>query len=106
MIEIFRWDDRGTVGALSTSQAISIVIVIGGILLFLTGRKRVKEEEPAAERKAAETEAAEEPVAERKTAETEAAEETAAESETAEETAAESETAEESDTGKNGEESK
>ena len=81
VIEIFRWDDRGTVGALSTSQAISIVIVIGGILLFLTGRKRVKAEEPAAERKAAETEAAEEPVAERKTAE-------------------------ETDTGKNGEESK
>lgn len=37
-IEFFRWDDRGTVGALSTSQAISILIVIGAMALFYRNR--------------------------------------------------------------------
>lgn len=40
IIEIFRSDDRGAIGVLSTSQAISIVIVVGGILLFVRNRKR------------------------------------------------------------------
>lgn len=39
IIEIFRSDDRGAIGVLSTSQAISIVIVVGGILLFLRNKR-------------------------------------------------------------------
>ena len=42
VIEIFRSDDRGVIGVLSTSQAISIVIVIGAVLLFIWNRKRVQ----------------------------------------------------------------
>lgn len=62
IIEFFRWDDRGTIGALSTSQAISIVIVIGAVVLFISNRKRVKPVvgEDVAEEAAAEEEAAEE----------------------------------------------
>ena len=41
-IEFLRWDDRGTLGALSTSQAISIVIVAGSFLLFWYNRKKNK----------------------------------------------------------------
>lgn len=44
VIELFRSDDRGAIGALSTSQAISIVIVLGAVLLFVRNRKRAKEE--------------------------------------------------------------
>lgn len=40
VIEIFRSDDRGAVGVLSTSQAISIVIVIGAFVLFACNRRR------------------------------------------------------------------
>lgn len=40
VIEFFRSDDRGAIGVLSTSQAISIVIVIGALLLFGWNRKR------------------------------------------------------------------
>lgn len=40
IIEFFRSDDRGAIGVLSTSQAISIVIVIGALLLFGWNRKR------------------------------------------------------------------
>ncbi len=38
IIEFFRWDDRGAVGALSTSQLISIFIVAGAFLLFIRNR--------------------------------------------------------------------
>lgn len=41
-IELLRSDNRGTVGALSTSQAISIVIVAGAVVLFAANRKREK----------------------------------------------------------------
>lgn len=34
LVEFLRSDDRGSVGFLSTSQFISIGIVLGGILLF------------------------------------------------------------------------
>ena len=61
---LFRWDARGSIGALSTTQAISIVIVIGAVVLFISNRKRVKPvvgedvaEEAAAEEEAAEKEA-------------------------------------------------
>ena len=40
IIEFFRNDDRGAIGFLSTSQAISIVIVIGAGVLFWRNRKR------------------------------------------------------------------
>lgn len=40
VLEFFRSDDRGTVGILSTSQAISIAVVIGAVLLFVWNRKR------------------------------------------------------------------
>lgn len=39
-IEFLRSDDRGAIGVLSTSQAISVVIVIGAVLLFVRNRKR------------------------------------------------------------------
>lgn len=39
-IEFLRFDDRGTVGALSTSQFISVFIVAGSIALFIRNRKR------------------------------------------------------------------
>lgn len=39
-IEYLRNDDRGAIGVLSTSQMISIVIVVGGILLFFLNKKR------------------------------------------------------------------
>lgn len=42
IIEYFRSDDRGGVGALSTSQIISIVIVLGSFILFACNRKRDK----------------------------------------------------------------
>ena len=47
VLEFFRSDDRGEVGALSTSQAISLVIVAGAFLLFAWNRKRqgVQEQE-------------------------------------------------------------
>lgn len=41
-IELLRSDNRGTVGVFSTSQAISIVIVAGAVLLFLSDRKNTK----------------------------------------------------------------
>lgn len=44
-IEILRSDNRGTVGALSTSQAISIVIIAGSVLLFVTNKMRDKKKE-------------------------------------------------------------
>lgn len=40
LIEFLRSDDRGAVGFLSTSQLISIFIVIGAVLLFMSNRKR------------------------------------------------------------------
>lgn len=42
VIEFFRSDDRGTVGVLSTSQAISVVIVIGAVVLSGWNRKRMQ----------------------------------------------------------------
>lgn len=39
-IEFFRSDDRGVVGSLSTSQFISIFIVIAAIVMFLFNRRR------------------------------------------------------------------
>lgn len=48
-IEFLRSDDRGAIGFLSTSQAISIVILIGAVLLFARNRKAgEKEKEEAA----------------------------------------------------------
>lgn len=44
-IEILRSDNRGTVGVLSTSQAISIVIIVGSVLLFVTNKMRDKRKE-------------------------------------------------------------
>lgn len=41
-IEILRSDNRGTVGALSTSQAISIVIIAGSVVLFARNKMRDK----------------------------------------------------------------
>lgn len=40
ILEFFRADDRGGVAGLSTSQAISLVIVAGAFLLFAWNRKR------------------------------------------------------------------
>jgi len=40
VIEFFRNDSRGSVGALSTSQLISIFIVLGAILLYYVNNKR------------------------------------------------------------------
>ena len=51
VIEFFRWDDRGTVGVLSTSQAISIVIVIGALALFYRNRKAGESGRKVAEEK-------------------------------------------------------
>jgi hypothetical protein len=34
-IEFFRRDDRGAVGTISTSQFISIFVILGGVALFL-----------------------------------------------------------------------
>lgn len=51
VIEFFRFDDRGGVGVLSTSQLISVFIVIGAVLLFMSNRRRgtlVPSEEAAA----------------------------------------------------------
>lgn len=42
VLEFFRFDHRGTVGALSTSQFISLFIVAGSVLLFVCNRKRGK----------------------------------------------------------------
>ena len=42
IIEFFRSDERGAVGAISTSQCISIGIVIGAIVLFICNGKRAK----------------------------------------------------------------
>lgn len=42
LIEYLRNDDRGAVGILSTSQAISIVIVAGAVLLFYFNKKRAE----------------------------------------------------------------
>lgn len=42
VLEFFRWDERGSVGALSTSQAISLVIVAGAFLLFWRNRTRAE----------------------------------------------------------------
>ena len=39
-IELLRNDERGAVGILSTSQFISVIIVIGAVLLFYLNRKR------------------------------------------------------------------
>ncbi len=41
-VEILRNDSRGSVGQLSTSQFISIFIVLGGIILFAINNKRAK----------------------------------------------------------------
>lgn len=41
-VEILRNDSRGSVGQLSTSQFISIFIVLGGIVLFAVNNKRAK----------------------------------------------------------------
>lgn len=40
VIEFFRSDNRGSVGALSTSQFVSVFIVAGSIALFVFNRKR------------------------------------------------------------------
>lgn len=45
VLEFFRSDDRGAIGVLSTSQAISIVIMAGSILLFWSNRRREKQAE-------------------------------------------------------------
>ena len=56
-IEILRNDDRGALGTLSTSQFISIFIILGGILLFYLNKKRdEKTEVPVDETKEKETE--------------------------------------------------
>ena len=72
IIEFFRSDDRGTVGALSTSQFIGIFIVLAGVILLTLIRKGIivsRETIRAAEKEAetepeAETEAKTEPEAE------------------------------------------
>lgn len=43
LIEFLRDDYRGAVGALSTSQFISLFIVLGGIVLFIFNRRNIKE---------------------------------------------------------------
>ncbi len=43
LIEFLRDDYRGAVGALSTSQFISLFIVLGGIVLFVFNRRNIKE---------------------------------------------------------------
>ncbi len=43
LIEFLRDDYRGSVGALSTSQFISLFIVLGGIVLFVFNRRNIKE---------------------------------------------------------------
>lgn len=43
LIEFLRNDYRGAVGALSTSQFISLFIVLGGIVLFVFNRRNIKE---------------------------------------------------------------
>lgn len=43
-LEFLRRDERGAIGVLSTSQAISIVIVAGAILLFVRNQKHKKKE--------------------------------------------------------------
>jgi len=48
LIEILRNDDRGALGALSTSQFISIFIILGGILLFHLNKRR-DEKKPVVE---------------------------------------------------------
>lgn len=45
ILEFFRSDDRGEVGLLSTSQAISLVIVAGAFVLFGWNRKRQEVQE-------------------------------------------------------------
>ena len=49
LIEFLRNDDRGAVGALSTSQTISIVIVAGSLLLFYFNKKRAEKMQKAAD---------------------------------------------------------
>lgn len=43
LIEFLRDDYRGAVGALSTSQFISLFIVLGGIVLFVFNRRNIKD---------------------------------------------------------------
>ncbi len=45
VIEIFRGDPRGSIGALSTSQVISIVLIICGIVLFARLKNKPKKTE-------------------------------------------------------------
>lgn len=49
IIEFFRADERGAVGALSTSQFISIFILIAGIVILILSRRWKKEALPDAE---------------------------------------------------------
>ena len=50
VLEFFRGDPRGNVGALSTSQFIAIFMLIAGIAIFVgCGRKKDSEAEAAAE---------------------------------------------------------
>lgn len=44
LVEFFRSDDRGAVGILSTSQLISIAIIIGAVILFVRNYKCGKKE--------------------------------------------------------------
>lgn len=50
IIEFYRDDYRGNVGALSTSQFISLFIFVGGVVLLILCRKWQYEEEPALEK--------------------------------------------------------
>lgn len=50
IIEFYRDDYRGNVGALSTSQFISLFIFVGGVVLLVLCRKWQHEEEPALEK--------------------------------------------------------
>lgn len=50
IIEFYRDDYRGNVGALSTSQFISLFIFVGGVALLILCRKWQHEEEPAPEK--------------------------------------------------------
>lgn len=52
IIEIFREDDRGAVGFMSTSQFISIFIVAAGVAILLLGRRKDKGTGKASEDKA------------------------------------------------------
>lgn len=63
IIEFYRDDYRGNVGALSTSQFISLFIFVGGVMLLILCRKWQREEAPAPEKVEPEKilEAAEEP---------------------------------------------